>query len=194
MTPSVNDFYVQALLLSEIVKRILDVKASIHLAKVSSVELKPIVDFMKRMRVSSLEKFEQSTFISTVNFYKNSSDMDNNVLIGLIILYIPEDYIDELLKKLEYPIDDEEEDEEEALEAACGTVCNLIAGNFKSGLTQLGYQELEMSHFSSYKNQIFNGVEYCKSRPQKYEISYEVKGEKKLVLDYNMGKIPKVEH
>ncbi len=191
MTHSVNDFYVQSLLLSEIVKRILDVKASIHLTKISSIELKPIVDFMHRMRVSSLEKFEQSTFISTINFYKTMQDLENNVPIGLIIIYIPDNYVGELLKKLEYPIDDDDDD---ALEAACGTVCNLIAGNFKSGLTQLGYQELEMSHFSSYQNQIYDGVEYCKARPQKYEINFNIKGVKKLVVDYNMGKIPKVEH
>jgi hypothetical protein len=192
MAPSVNDFYVQALMLSEIVKRILDVKASIHLSKVSSLELRPIVDFMHKMRVSSLEKFEQTTFISLLHFYKNPRDMELQDPIGLIILYIPEDYIDELLKKLDYPMDDD--DDEEALEAACGTICNLIGGNFKSGLTQLGYQELEMSHFSSYQNQIFDGVAYCKSRPEKYEISYEIKGEKKMVIDFNMGKIPKIAH
>lgn len=162
------------------------------MAKVSSIEKKPVVDFMQRMRVSSLEKFEQSTFISTINFYQNLDDMENHVAIGVIIVYIPEDYIGELLKKLEYPIEDD--DDEEALEAACGTICNLIAGNFKSGLTQLGYQELEMSHFSSYQNQVIDGVEYCKNRPHKYEISFSIKGNKKLVVDYNMGKIPKVEH
>ena len=76
------------------------------------------------------------------------------------------------------------------LEDACGTFCNLIAGNFKSGLTQLGYVELIMSHFSGFQNEILNGVEFHPSQKQMYEINYEIEGEKRIVTELCMGPVP----
>jgi len=191
MNPSVNDFYVQSLLLSEIVRRILDIKENIQKVKISQIEKKPVIEFMKRMRVTSLEKFDETTYISTINFYKSPEDLKKHITLGVVVVYIPEEYIDVLLRNLDYPVEDDAD--EDYLASACGTVCNLIAGNFKSGLRQLGYKELEMSHFSNYQNVILDGVEYCIEHPEKYEITFEIRNEKCLVVDYNMGKIPKLE-
>ena len=52
-----DEYYVQALLLAEVVRRILEVKANVRLKKKPKIQRKPIAEFMKRMRVSTLGKF-----------------------------------------------------------------------------------------------------------------------------------------
>jgi len=185
-----DSFYVQGLLIAEVAKRLLNRRAGIQLSKIeSSFELKPITEFMGRMRVSSIEKFATTTYISTINFYKNDKDMERHKALGVIVVYIEGKYIFELLKKMDYPIDDFQD--EEMLEDGCGTFCNLLAGNFKSGLTQLGYAELSMSPFTSFRNEVLEGVEYDFSQEQKYEVSIMIDGVKRIMIDLTIGDLPK---
>ncbi|MBF0385741.1 MAG: hypothetical protein HQL27_07695 [Candidatus Omnitrophica bacterium] len=186
---NLDEYYVQALMLAEVVKRILERKGEITFSAPVNFKRKAVTQFMKRMRVVSVEKFDTATYISSVNFYRSYEDYDKKRPIGLIVLYLEGDYIGELMGKLKYTIDDEESPSE--LEAACGTFCNLIAGNFKSGLTQLGYQDLEMSHFSVYRNEVVDGVEYPGEQKEKYEMSFEIKGKIRIYADLVMGKLIK---
>ena len=185
-----KEFEIQAMLLAEVVRRILKKRGEIDLSGKPILELKPVTEFMKRMRVTALGKFEGTTYISTVNFYQNTEEMESNKALGVIILYIHEEYIVKLLQRLNYPVTDEEN--EESLADGCGSFCNLIAGNFKSGLTQLGYIELEMSHFSSFRNELVNGVGFCPFQLQKYEISFDIGGKKRIMVDLSMGPIPRL--
>ena len=185
-----DEFYIQVLLLAEVIKRILDRKASIFLSRVADFNLKPIIEFKNRMRVSGIEKFDGVTYISVVYFYINEDLMKQNQPVGTLIIYMEDEYVEEFLRKLDYPKIDE--DDQDAVEDACGTICNLIAGNYKSGLTQLGYQELMMSHFMSYRGEVINGVEYDRTQKQKYEICFEIKNQRRIVAELVMGKIPKV--
>lgn len=189
-----DPFYVNALLLAEVVKRILDLKASMQMSKVSGFEIKPVTEFMRKMRVSSLDKFDSATYVSVINYFKNLDDMEKHKAVGTLVVYVEEEFIGDLLRKLDYPISEDDEDDEKLLLDGVGTMCNLIAGNFKSGLTQLGYQELEMSHFISFRNEILNGVDYCLEQDKKYEISFEIKGKKRIVTELNLGSVPKAEH
>ncbi|VAX35117.1 hypothetical protein MNBD_UNCLBAC01-2110 [hydrothermal vent metagenome] len=188
---SKDPFYVQGLLIVEVTKRILIRRAGISASKIeSSFKLKPITEFMERMRISSLDKFETTTYVSTINFYKDLKDMNAHKAVGAVVTYIEGKYIAELLKCLSYPVDDPRD--EETLLDGCGTMCNLIAGNFKSGLAQLGYKELEMSHFSSYHNEVLEGVEYDITQEEKYQADIMVDGVKRLVVDLTMGDVPMV--
>ena len=185
-----EDFELQAKLMAEVVKRILKKRATLELSAQPIFELKPVTEFMKRMRVTALGRFEGTTYISTITFFVNDEDMADDNPIGVLVLYIPEEYIVKLLQKLNYPIVDE--DDQAALEDACGTFCNLLAGNFKSGLIQLGYIELAMSHFSCYHNEIVNGVKFYPYQNQKYEISFDIGGKKRIMVDLVMGPVPKL--
>mgnify|MGYP003394128074 CR=1 FL=1 len=186
----VSDFYIQTLMLAEVIKRILDRKASIFNARVVDFNLKPIVQFKNRMRVSSLDKFDGITYVSVVYFYLNEALKEENKPVGTLVIYMEDEYLEDLLRKLDYPKVDV--DDEAAVEDACGTICNLIAGNFKSGLTQLGYQELMMSHFSSFRTEIVNGVEFDPTQKQKYEVGFEVRDRLRIIAELVMGKVPKV--
>ena len=185
-----DEFYIQALLLAEVVKRILLSKGNIQLTSKPSLEKKPVTEFVKRMRASGLSKFEERTYIGTVNFYRNAADQNLNKAVGVIVVYIPESQIVYLLNDIGYPVDNEEDTM--ALEDACGSFCNVVAGNFKSGLAQLGYKELEMSHFSSYQNDVVDGVDYAVEQPNIYEITFERRGVVKLKADINMGQLPMI--
>ncbi len=187
---NLDEYNVQALMLAEVIKRILERKAEIQLSGPSQFIRKPISEFMKKMRVSSVEKFDTATYIATINFFKDYTDFNEGRPVGTLILYIEGNYIGELMAKLKYTLEDE--DDQNELEAACGTFCNLIAGNFKSGLAQLGYPGLEMSHFSTYHNDVFEGVPYPVEQKEKYEIAFEIKGKIKIYADLIMGKIPRI--
>lgn len=185
-----HNFHLQAMLLAEVIKRILQKKGQINITEKPTLVLKPISEFMRRMRVSSFEKFDHSTFIATVNFYLNQDDFDHNRALGAIVLYVGEQYIVRLLNRLGYP--DINEDDPLTLEDACGTFCNLIAGNFNAGLTQLGFNELIMSHFSTYQNEIINGVDFCSGEKFKYELTFEIDDIPQIIVEYTMGYLPKI--
>jgi len=183
------EFYLQGLMLAEVVKRILVRKAEIEISSKPSFVLQPVTEFMKRMRVSGLSKFDGRVYMSSINYFVDQAQLEKNKAIGTIVIYVPEIHAVKLLNRIGYPVKDE--GDEEGIEDACGSLCNLIAGNFKSGLTQLGYQELVMSHFSVFQNEVINGLPYCNERPQVYEIGFPIQGVKKIAVDLNMGNIPK---
>ena len=185
-----EDLKVQAILLAEVVRRILKKRAEIDLSNKPIFQIKPVTEFRKRIRASALGKFEGTTYIGSVNYYIDQESMENAKAVGAVIVYIGEEYIAKLLQKLNYPISDE--DNQEAMEDACGTFCNLIAGNFKSGLTQLGFVELVMSPYSTYLNEIVNGIPYSTYETQLYEISFEIGGKKRIVAELTMGALPRL--
>jgi len=185
----VDSLYVQALLIAEVVKRILWKRAEVRLSSAPIIRRVPIIDFMRKMRVWGLEKFEEEkVYISAVNFYRDSEDYENHRAVGALILYISETYIIKLFRDMGYPLLDD--DDESSLMDACGTFCNLVAAKFKSGLIQLNYRELIMSHFMNYIDEIGPGVEYDVREKEKYEISFEISGKKRIVIDLTMGDIP----
>jgi len=185
--PGENKFYVQALLLSKVVERILSKRAGIYLSARPQLQRGNIVSFMKKMRINGLTKFDEKTFISYVNYFKNEVDMDKNKAAGAIIVYIPETFVYRLMHKLDYPVEDEADIR--GLLDACGTFCNLVAGNFKSGLRQIGYQELVMSHFSAYENSVFNGVPFDFDEEEYFQVSFDIEKETRIVVDMTLGEI-----
>ena len=182
--------YIQAILLAEVVKRILVRKAEIRLSAKPTLTLKPLVEFRKRMRISSIEKFPVKTYVSVINFYQNREDEKQSKVLGALIIYIPENFIIRLFEALNYP--ELDEDDEVGLDDACGTFCNLVAGNFKSGLTQLGFDEPLMSHFSSFHDEAPKGVTYPRLQQQYYEIGFEVMDQKCIVADLVMGSVRRI--
>lgn len=186
--PDIDELYVQSILLAKVFKRVLKARANFKLSSDPKMERVPIVEFCGRMRVWSLEKFKNTTYISSINFYKTEEDRQANKALGAIVLYIGEEYVAYLLQRLGYP---EVSDEPEELESACGTLLNLIAANFKNGLTQLGYKEPIMSHFLSCRAEVPGGIAYDNSCEEKYELSMELAGSRVVMLDLTMGDVEK---
>ncbi len=179
-----------AINLAGVVKNMFKKRGELALSCEPVIEKKDIVEFMHRMRVFGMEKFETPTFISSVNYYKSVKDLEEHKALGTVIVYVEQEFVGKLLRYLQYPIIDE--DDEDELKDACGTLCNVIAGQFKAEVAKLGYIELQMSHFSSYRNSAFLGVEFASQQREKYEISFFLQDKKRLVIELTMGNIPKI--
>jgi len=174
-----------ALALAAAVKKIFKDKADKKFSSEPLLEKKLITQFVGRMRIDAMQKFNRPTVFSTIHFYKDAKQMSKNKPIGVLIVYIERKYILELLHILKYPpIDD---DEEEEVKDACGALCNIIAGYFRNEMISLGYPTLEMSPFHSYINSAINGVDYCVEEIYKYEVSFEIQGDRRLVTEMVMG-------
>ncbi|MFA5087514.1 MAG: chemotaxis protein CheX [Candidatus Omnitrophota bacterium] len=149
-----------------------------------------IVEYEGRMRVAGMEKFDnEPTYISAVSFFSNARDMEKHNTLGVVVVYVKQDYLATIMKMLQYPpIDDESDDE---LRDSCGTLCNIIAGRFKSEISAAGYVELEMSHFVNFRNSSFGGVEFCRSEYDKYQIEFVIQDKKQVVVEMSMGPVPR---
>ncbi|MCA9399646.1 MAG: chemotaxis protein CheX [Candidatus Omnitrophica bacterium] len=186
-----NDADLPAILLREVVLRILERKGQFK-AKTSPFTQRQIVEFKKRMRVSSFDKFDNTTYISYINFYTQGDSFERDEPLGTLVIYVEEDFLVSLMDRMDYPIDNEDDPDE--MEDACGTLCNLIAGNFKSGLAKLGYAEIEMSHFFSFCNEVLNGVEYNTDLKVKHEIPFIINKSIRLVVDLAIAPVPRYTH
>lgn len=148
-----------------------------------------IVEYQGKMQADGMEKFNnEAAYVSAVNYYLSGADMAKKKAIGALIVYIPQDYMAKIMKHLKYPaVDDENEN---ALLDSCGTLCNILAGRFKSEIASGGYIELEMSHFKTYRNNAVPGVDFCASEYDSYTINFYLEGAKRMVFDMSMGIVP----
>ena len=183
-----QELFTLAISLAEVIKTMFKKTGQTALSADPALEKRPIIEFMRKMRVFGMEKFENPTFIASINYYLNVKDMEDHRAVGAVIIYIEQGFVGKLLRLLHYPIIDEED--EDVLKDACGTLCNVIAGQFKVEIVKLGYNDLEMSHFSSYKNSAFQGIEFDAQQKEKYELSFFISDEKRLVVEMTMGPLP----
>lgn len=185
-----RDLYLQTVLLREVITRILKRKARFREVTKPDPLIKPIIEFRRRMRVSSIDKFESTTYISSINFFVNDAAMQDKKALGAVIILLEEKGLLFLLRKMDYPMEDNDDPEE--LKDACGTLCNLICGSFKSGLSQLDYEDVTMSHFSSYQNEAPFGIDYDLNEQFYCEMTFGVEDfPKLLIVQYTMAPIPK---
>jgi CheY-like chemotaxis protein len=91
---------------------------------------------------------------------------------------------------LQYPYIDF--DNETELKDGCGTLVNLIAGQYKKEMSLLGYKDLMMSPFESFINTAPDGIGIPKGLAEKYELSFEIEGTKSLVVELvSLDMLPK---
>ena len=184
-----EDLFTMSLALTLAVKKVFFEKSEFKFSSEPLIEKKPIIQFVHRMRVEAMEKFNQTTFFSVVHFHKDAAALQANDPVGFVIVYIERTFVPEMLRMLKYPYIDYDDDDE-VLDGT-GAIANLIGGQFKKELIRLGYNDLEMSHFKSYINSAANGVEYPRDQVEKYEIAFEIEDKKRLVVEMVMGPLPK---
>ena len=185
-----EDFFTMALALSAAVKKVLFEKSETKFSSEPVIEKKPIVQFMRRMRVDGMEKFQATAFFSFVHFYRNAAALETEQPLGILIVYIERTFVPEMLRLLKYPYIDYDDDAQ--VLDGMGAIANLIAGQFKRELARLGYADLEMSHFQSHVNSVVNGVDYPHDQNEKYEISFEVDGKKRMAVEMVVDPLPKI--
>jgi hypothetical protein len=182
-----SDLEVFALCLVIAIKKVLEQQANLIVSREPVLHKRAVIQFQKRMRVDALEKFNERTVFSTVHFYRDKAAMEKGVALGNIIVYIPVNNIVKLFEKLNYPPVDEDDDA--AVLDASGTLVNLFAGAFVKDMAARGYGFLVMSHFESYINVALNGIDFSSDQEYKYEIDFEIRGQRVFVVELTMGAI-----
>ena len=185
-----EDLFTMALALSAAVKKVFFEKSEQKFSAEPHLEKRTIIQFVNRMRIDAMEKFNKTTFLSAVHYYKDAETRQKEEPIGLIVVYIERTFVPEMLRLFKYPYIDYDNDEE--VLDGIGAISNLIAGSFKTELGRLGYIDLEMSHFRSAINSVLDGLEYCKNQTEKYEINLEIDGKKRMVVEMVMDPLPTV--
>jgi len=175
--------------LSVAVKKVFLEKSKTKFSSDPIIVKKPIVAFMGRMRIDAMEKFNQTTIMSTVHYFKSSAELNSGKPRGLIIIYLERKFVPEILRLLQYPYIDADEDSD--VFDGTGAIVNLIAGYFKNELKALGYKDLEMSHFQSFVNKVPQGLDYPRDQVDRYELSFDLENTKRLVVEMVMAPIPK---
>ncbi len=176
--------------LSVAIKKVFFEKSKTRFSQDPIIAKKAIVAFSGRLRIDAMEKFNQTTILSVVHYYKNRAEIEaHKAPLGLLIIYLDRKYIPEMLRLLQYPYIDYEDDSE-VLDGA-GAMINLFAGYFKHELKALGYEDLEMSHFQSYVNKAPMGVEYPRKETDRYELAFSIEDQKRLVVEMVMAPLPK---
>lgn len=187
-THKTDELHLLALALTGVIRKYLRDRGEVALSHDPVMERKPIVEFNNQMRVFDIEKFSTPTFVSTINYYDTMEDLRDHRALGFLVIFIEQGYLPTLLKLLKYP--DIDWDDTNALRDASGSLCNVIAGQFKTEIVALSQKELEMSHFTYYDKQAAKGIEFPKGQTEKYEIDFEIDGHKRLCLEMTMGPLP----
>ena len=156
VNPDLEDF---GKALAKSVEQLFLERNNIKFSQEPKLERKGIIEYNGKMRAEGMEKFNDPTFISAINYYLNTANMEKNKAVGAVITYIEQGYVTTLLKLLKYPMADYED--LDALADCCGTLCNILAGAFKTAISKMGYLELEMSAFASHRNKAISGVDFC---------------------------------
>jgi hypothetical protein len=188
-SPVNKDLEKFAQILGKSVEKMFVERNSIHLSQDPVMQKRLIIEYGGLMRSDGMEKYNEPTFISFVNYYLNAKEMEKKKAIGAIVVYIEQSYVAALLKLLRYPLADDED--LDALADCCGTLCNIIAGAFKTDISKEGYLELEMSHFTSYRNRAVVGVPFHFAEREKMELAFFIQNQKRLMIDMTMGVLPK---
>jgi CheY-like chemotaxis protein len=170
-----------ALTLAVAVKKIFFEKSKTKFSNEPLLEKKRVVYYDGRMRVDAMEKFNATTVCSVVEFAASEQTLKKQEYILTLIVYLEKEYLAEFLSLLQYPYLDIDDDDE--LKDGCGTLVNLIAGQYKREMGLLGYDDFTMSHFESHINSVKEGIEVPKGAEDKYEITFEVQGVKHLVVE-----------
>ncbi len=170
-----------ALALTAAVKKIFYEKTATTFTGEPKMVKKPIIHFVRRMRVDAMEKFNTTTVFSVVEFAPNEEGLHKQAYMVSLIIYLEQKFLPEFLRLLQYPYIDS--DDEEEVKDGCGTIANLIGGQYKRELAQLGYKDMMMSPFESHINSAMDGVGIPDGPTEKYEISFEIEGAKRLVVE-----------
>ncbi|MBF0510904.1 MAG: hypothetical protein HQL13_01105 [Candidatus Omnitrophica bacterium] len=170
-----------ALALVAAVKKIFFEKTKTTFSNEPSLHKKSVVKFVNRMRVDAMEKFNSTTVFSVVQLAQDEEKLTNKDILVTLVVYMEQKFLPEFLRLLQYPYIDFDDDME--VKDGCGTVINLIAGQFKKEMVNLGYKDFMMSHFESFINTAPDGVQVPTAAMDKYEVSFQIEGVRRLFAE-----------
>jgi hypothetical protein len=172
-----------------VVKDTFDKMAHVKMTAEPVIAERDIIEYDGNMRLFPMEKFNGPCFISYVNFYLSPTDLTaHRRAVGTFVVYIKEDIIEKVLKAFGRSIKDAEH--EEVVLSICGELCNLLAGNLKNDLAQAKYVDFFISEPSNFKNHVSAGAPFDYNLYTKQECIFSFWGQKCIVIEACIGRIP----
>ena len=168
----------------KVVENILKQKSILAFTKDPESVQRDIIEYDSRMRVFGMEKFNGPCFMSVINYYFSQEDLKNHKACGAFIFYVEESCAGKLLKALGFKGFDDED--EAAVLKICGEFCEVLAGEYKNELSNVGYKDLVLSAPTNYHNVVPEGVEFSYDEYVKYEMSFHLWKQKAVVVDITM--------
>ncbi len=153
-----------------------------------SKEIKTLIEYDGKMRISGMEKFNGPTVISFVNFYLNDLDKKGGKACGAVVIYYENEMIPKLMKGFKGVSFDE--DDENALKEVCGELASVLATNFKNELGRQGYLALLTSAPSSFINTVPGGISFSYDQYEKVEVNFSFWRKKAVVVDVTLTQVP----
>ena len=170
--------------------RMLEKMGAISPSEEPKIEESEIIEYDGKMRVSGMEKFNASSFVSVVNFYLNQGDMQRQQRPrGALVLFFEAENASKFLKAFGMRFADDEDDK--SLMTACGETCEAVAAEFKGELARKGYVDLAVSKPRNYKNNVIEGIEYSPDQKTKQTISFFYFKTKTIAADLTMADLPR---
>ena len=83
-----------------------------------------------------MEKFNATTVFSVIEFAANEEDLEKQEYLVTLVVYLEQKFLPEFLRLLQYPYIDS--DDEIEVKDGCGTLANLIAGQYKREMAHFG--------------------------------------------------------
>lgn len=181
------DVQVLSTTLMGIVKTTLENMCKLSFSQEPVMEVKNIIEYKGRMRISGMEKFNGPTYVSAINFYLNQADQDKNRACGIFVSYLESENAPKILRGMGYDFD---EDDDESIKDCFGEFCNVIAGSFKNEISNLDYLELLMSAPSKYINSVPDGMAFSYDQYEKVEVSFFYWNKKIIVAEVSLTDLP----
>ncbi len=180
-----------ALALCAAVKKVFYEKSGTTFSSEPRLEKKFVTQFVQRMRMDAMEKFNATTVFSVIEFASSQENLEKQKYLITMVVYLEQKFLPEFLRLLQYPYIDS--DDEEEVKDGCGTLANLIAGQYKKEVAVLGYKDVTMSPFESYINTFADGVGIPNGATEKFEISFDVEDTKRMVVEMiTLAMLPKL--
>ena len=170
-----------ALALTVAVKKIFYAKSKLKFSDEPVLEKRNIIKYYDTMRVDAMEKFNEATIFSVIEFASSDEALKRQEYIVTLVVFLSKEFLADFLSLMQYPYIDFDDDFE--LQDGCGTLVNLIAGHYKREMAALKYKDLAMTSFESYINSAARGIAIPQGATYKYEISFEIESVKRLVVE-----------
>ena len=152
------------------------------------IEKRHIIEYERRMRASSVDKFNAPAYTAAANFFRTAADRQSQNAVGVIILSLKEG--SEIIIK-RAGIQGFDEDDHAVVSEKSAELCAKIGNGFKGALAAAGFPSLILSEPVHHRNNLSQGVEFPYDQYEEFLISFQLKGQPALVVELSMANLPR---
>ncbi len=170
---------------AELVLGILQERDADAFAGKTTMKKKATMEYDGKLRISGMDIFNESTYISAVSFYSSEKAMASHQAIGATCFYVLKEKAPLLYKNLGLSGFNDEDDDQ--MVEYFGKFVTSVVDKFKSKAVGLGYSSLIASPPANYINSVPVGIDFSPDQFDQYQISFPYKGNPTMAADITMA-------